>query len=286
VGDYRIKATAAGGLLRAIGAVTTESVRQIQAVHQASPLAAAAVGRLVTAAVILAADFKAGEFIHLEAHGGGPAGRVIAEAYASGLVRARIDHPEVVLPLRADGKLAVGQAVGRDGELIVRRGFPDGGAYTSVSPLVTGEIGDDVAHYITQSEQIPSAVALGVLVGEDARVAAAGGLLVQALPGAAADHVEHVEAQLQTLGSLSHRLAEGESIEEVLGQVLPDPVHWATASPIMFGCLCSREHSAELLAAVPPEEREELSRQGGVEVVCHYCRTAYRFGPETFGVDR
>lgn len=276
---YRIKATAAGGQLRAIGAATTDIVRAVQRAHGATPLAAAAVGRLMTAAAMLAADFKAGEYLHCEMEGGGPAGRVIAEAYASGLVRGRIDHPEVDLPLRADGKLAVGQAVGRDGWLTVERRFPDGGRYVSHSPLVSGEVGDDVAAFLRQSEQVPSAVAVGVLVGPDGTVAAAGGLVVQVLPPAPPDLVDQVADRMEALGLLSGRLAAGEPIEAIGTGVLGPDTHWHVREPLYFGCMCSRDRSGELLAALPPEERRAMAEQGGAEVVCHYCRTAYRFDP-------
>lgn len=234
-------------------------------------------GRLMTAAAMLAADFKAGEILHCEVQGGGPAGRVIAEAFASGLVRGRLDHPEVDLPLRADGKLAVGQAVGRQGWLLVERRFPDGGRYVSHSPLVSGEIGDDVAEFLRQSEQVPSAVAVGVLVGRDGAVAAAGGLVVQVLPPAPRELVEQVAARMEGLGSLSARLAAGESVEAVGTAVLGPDTHWHARQPLYFGCTCSRDRSGELLAALSAEERRAMAEQGGAEVVCHYCRTAYRF---------
>src|SRR5579875_1682228 len=129
--DYRIKATAAGGRLRAMGAVITESVRAVQTVQRALPLAAAAMGRLMAGAVFLSADFKGDAFVHLEVDGGGPLGRVMAEGYADGMLRGRVDSPDAVLPLRPDGKLDVGQAVGRAGQLKVRRHLDNGGIYTS-----------------------------------------------------------------------------------------------------------------------------------------------------------
>jgi molecular chaperone Hsp33 len=260
-------------------------VRAVQEAHGATPLAAAAVGRLMTAAAMLAADFKAGESLHCELDGGGPAGRIIAEAYASGLVRGRLDHPDVDLPLRADGKLAVGQAVGRDGWLTVERRFPDGGRYVSHSPLVSGEVGDDVAAFLRQSEQVPSAVAVGVLVGRDGKVAAAGGLVVQVLPPAPADLVDRVAERMETLGSFSGRLAAGESIESIGTAILGPDTHWHARQALYFGCTCSRDRSGELLAALPPEERRAMAAQGGAEVVCHYCRTAYRFDPHELLAD-
>lgn len=275
--DYRIKATAAGGQLRGIGAVTTSAARAAQLAHRASPLAAAAMGRLMTAATLLSTDFKAGERVTCEVRGGGVLGRVTAEAYTDGLLRARVDVPDANLPLRADGKLAVGQAVGTDGEFTVRRHLANGGLFTSTSPLATGEIGDDLAVYLTVSEQVPSAVAVGVLVGTDSVVAAAGGLLVQALPGADSSLLEQVATRFESLRRLSHRLASGERIEEMLEAVMGADVVWHDTVSLKFGCLCSRARSLEILRALPAAERESLIEEGGAEVVCHYCRTAYRF---------
>lgn len=272
-----MKATAAGGQLRGIGAVTTSAARAAQLAHRASPLAAAAMGRLMTAAALISSDFKAQEWVTCDIRGGGVLGRVTAEAYADGLLRARVDVPEADLPLRADGKLAVGQAVGVEGEFAVRRHLANGGQFTSTSPLATGEIGDDLALYLTVSEQVPSAVAVGVLVEADGLVAAAGGLLVQALPGADSSLTEKVSARFQALGGLSHRLAGGARIETILEAALGEDVVWYDPMPLSFGCLCSRARSLDILWSLPAEERASLIEEGGAEVVCHYCRTAYRF---------
>jgi molecular chaperone Hsp33 len=278
--DRLVRATAAQGTLRAVGAVTTESARHVQRVHRATPLAAAAMGRLVTSAALLAADLKDRGSVHVELLGDGPIGRVIAEAYADGLLRARADHPDVDLPLRADGKLAVGQAVGRTGHLSVRRDPGYATPYTSVVPLTSGEVGDDLATFLTQSDQVPSAVAVGVLVGRDGWVTASGGILVQALPGADARLVERVAERFSGLDRLSQRLADGETLEAILATVLPPPVHFGEERPLHFGCRCSRERARALLGTLSPADREDMVRQGGAEVVCHYCETAYRFGPD------
>jgi molecular chaperone Hsp33 len=277
-GDRYIKATAAEGSLRAIGAVTTDSVRAAQAAQHAAPLAAAAMGRLMTAAALLAADFKEpSDSVRLEVEGGGPLGRVMADADGRGVLRGRVDHGDVDLPLTPAGKLAVGQAVGRDGRLVVVTHMGTGAPYVSVSPLVSGEIGEDVAHYLVQAVQRRSGLAVGVLVGVDGIVAAAGGLLVEALPGCAGAVVEGVAERLTALDRLSHRLAAGEDMTALMAGVLPPPIVWTGPVPLGFGCRCSREHSWELVAALPADERRRMVTEGGAEVVCHYCRTAYRF---------
>jgi len=266
-----------------MGAVITESVRAVQTVQRALPLAAAAMGRLMAGAVFLSADFKGDAFVHLEVDGGGPLGRVMAEGYADGMLRGRVDSPDAVLPLRPDGKLDVGQAVGRAGQLKVRRHLDNGGIYTSYVPLASGEIGIDLARYFTESEQVPSAVAVGVLVGRDGLVAGAGGLLVQTLPDAPAPLLDEVTERLRELGSVSHPIAEGATAEALLREVLPGPIRFSEPDRLRFGCRCDRSDLKPLLLALPLEEREEMAKNGGAEVVCRYCRTAYRYDSADLG---
>lgn len=248
--------------------------------HGAYAVAAAAMGRLLSAAALLASDAKdPGSVVQLTADGGGPLGRVRAEAYADGLMRARVDHPQVELPPAPTGKLPVGAAVGREGRLIVERVDGAGRGYTSASDLVSGELGEDVAQFLWASEQVRSAVALGVLVERDGSVAASGGLLVQALPGADPDRLEAISGRLESLHDLSWRLAEGQAIPDLLAWVVDKPLPRLVEEPLHFGCRCSREHSRDLLRVVPAQERRQWAAEEGAEVVCHYCQTRYRFTP-------
>jgi molecular chaperone Hsp33 len=267
-----------------MGAVITESARAVETVHRALPLAAAAMGRLMVGAAFLSADFKGDEFVHLETDGGGPLGRVIAEGYADGMLRARVDHPDVSLPLRPDGKLAVGQAVGRDGRLLVRRHLDNGGIYNSYVPLQSGEIGADLAHYFTESEQVPSAVAVGVLVVRDGHVLGAGGVLVQTLPDAPRTLVDDVEERLHALGSVSYPVADGATAEDLIRRILPEPIQFGEPARVRFDCRCDRSDLKPLLLTLPSEERKEMAKTGGAEVVCQYCRTAYRYGTTDLGL--
>jgi molecular chaperone Hsp33 len=276
--DARVRGTAPG--LRVVGVVTGSVAAQVARAQGAFPVAAAAMGRLVSAAALLGSDLKDHGHVRVTAAGGGPLGRVVAEAYADGLLRARVDHGQVDLPPTPAGKLAVGDAVGREGTLTVERFSQDGHVYTSQSRLVSGELGEDLAQYLLMSEQVHSAVALGVLVNPDGSVAASGGILIQALPDAEEQLVEAVSARWTGLADLSWRLAAGERMTDLLAGVVGAPIHWADPEPLAFGCLCSREHSRRLLQLAPPDERQQWAATGGAEVVCHYCRTAYRFGPE------
>lgn len=272
--DYRVKATTAGGSIRAIATRTTHTARAIQSVQQASPVAAAALGRLATAAVLLAADFKTDFRLMVEVDGQGPLGRTVAEIRTGGLVRARARHPGIDLPLRADGKLAVGQAVGCPGVLRVVREEAGQAPYEGRTPLISGEIGQDLTAYYVQSEQVPSAVALGVLVDRDTTVAAAGGIVVQALPGSDG-RTEEIAARFEQLHNLSLRLSLGDTPEDLLRYVLPGPIHWFEREPIQYQCQCSLEHSIAIIESLPKEELESLLLEQGAEVVCHYCNTAY-----------
>lgn len=246
-----------------------------QQVHQASPLAAAAMGRTLTAAVLLAADFKTAFRLQVELDGSGPLGRVLGEVRTDGKIRARIDHPQVELDLRTDGKLDVGRGVGDNGYLRVIR-EDDWGRFESQVELVSGEIGEDLAQYYVQSEQIPSAVAVGVLINRDRSVKAAGGLVVQMLPGGESEAADII-AKFSVMTTISHRLAEGESPEDLLRAVLPAPLVWANPEPLEFRCRCSRDNSLKILQSLPEEEMDALIQQNGAEVVCNYCKTAYQF---------
>ena len=276
--DYRIRATAANGMLRAVAVSTTAAAREAQLAHRAWPVAAAAMGRLMSTAAILGADMKDDEGrITVEANGDGPLGRVVAEVRPHGEMRARVQHPDVELPLRPDGKLAVGQAVGVDGFFRVMRQDAFGDWYQGQVELQTGEIGEDFLHYLIQSEQVPSAVSLGVLVGQEGFVIGSGGVMVQALPGCPSALVDETAARFAELTQISRRLADGETLENLIQMVLPEPVHWHSQESLQWSCWCDRERIADLLRSLPDSDLEDLISDGGAEVTCHFCRTAYQF---------
>ncbi len=273
--DYKIRAAAAQGSLRAMATLTTHSARSAQIAHRAGPLAAAAMGRTMSAASLLATDLKDQGRLLVELDGGGPLGPVSAESRGR-FLRARVEVPHLDLSLRPDGKLAVGQAVGQDGHFRVRRETVDGQFWESRTALVSGEVGDDLMQYYLESEQVASAVALGVLVATDGLVAASGGIVVQALPGS--DHaVDQVAERFQELSQISHRLAAGESLEDLLRAVLPEPVVWLAQETLEFRCQCSRDHSQAILQSLPEDDLVALVAEHGAEVICNYCRTSYRF---------
>ncbi len=276
--DYRIRATAADGLLRMVAVNTTVTAREAQRVHEAWPLAAAAMGRLLSVAAILAGDLKSNSSrITVEVDGNGPLGRVVAEGQGNQRLRARVQHPHVELPLRDDGKLDVGQAVGTDGTFRIIRESSPGEWYQSQVALTSGEIGDDFLHYLVQSEQIPSAVSVGVLISAEGLVMASAGVMVQALPGCPASVVEDVAARFQALDQISRQVAEGANLESLIRQVVPEPIHWAAPKTLTWACWCNRTSVTEALKALPTHDLEDLIGDGGAEVTCHFCRQRYHF---------
>ncbi len=278
MGDYRMHATAADGRLRAVAVATSNTAKKAQTVHEAFPVAAAAMGRLMSCAALLASDWKemSGR-LTLNVRGDGPIGRLVAETRPDGSMRARVQHPQVELPLRDDGKLAVGQAVGVEGWLSVLRQTRDGEWYQSQVALQTGEIGDDFLHYLTQSEQVPSAVSVGVLIGRDGFVMESGGVQIQAMPGCPAALLDQVTHEFQGLKHISRRLTDGESLNNLLAAVLPAPIRWYPEEPLGWGCWCDRQTIHQALAALDTQDLDDLIADGGAEVICHFCRNAYQF---------
>lgn len=276
-----MRATAADGSLRAVAVLTTDAARAAQNAHRASPVAAAAMGRLMSCVAILAADLKDGDGrITAEISGDGPLGRVVAEVKPNGWLRTRVGDPWVDLPLRTDGKLAVGQAVGGAGFFRVLREDGQGDWYQSQVELVSGEIGEDFLHFMTQSEQVPSAVSVGVLVGREGIVAGSGGVMVQALPQSPSALVDSVAERFSRLKQISRRLADGESLQALLADVMPESVRWYAPEPLEWHCWCERERIQESLRTLPSQDLNDLIADGGAEVTCHFCRTAYRFSQD------
>jgi len=258
----------------------TDTVEEARIRHHTAPLATAALGRTLMAAMLLAAHLKSDGSITLRILGDGPLGAVIATASHNGIWRGYIQHPEVSLPLSPFGKLDVGRGIGQ-GSLYVSRDQGHGEPYTSADPLVSGEIGEDLAYYLHTSEQIPSAVSLGVRLEQDGTVAGAGAVLLQVLPSAPEETPGILEERLMALGPVSSRVAQGISakmlLEEVLAGLLP---RFDAPEPLAFRCNCSRERSAGLLKSLGKEELAEMVQEGKANLVCHFCGEEYLFSKQ------
>ncbi|BBL93431.1 33 kDa chaperonin [Thermus thermophilus] len=286
-----LRGLAGEGDLRVVAAETTDIVEEARLRHGLSPTATAALGRAMTGALLLAQLLlkTPKERITLRVEGTGPLGGLVVEADAFGHVRGYVKNPRAEVPLRGDGKLNVGELVGA-GALRVDRSLPSGEVYTSTVPLVSGEIAEDLAHYLWQSEQIPSAVLLGVRVKGEGEVEVAGGVAVQVMPGAREEVLDRLEANLKDLPGLTPLLRERglegalEALLAGLGFERTDLRalgYFQNEIPARFRCRCNREKALEALVFFTPEEREEMIvKEGGAEVVCHWCGEVYRFSPE------
>lgn len=267
---------AGNGALRWAVADVTEIVEAARERLDLSPVAAAAMGRsMAGAALLLRLATKTPTRLVVEISGDGPIRRVVGEADEAGNLRGMVGEPRVDVPHRADGKLAVGAAVG-SGFLRVHREQP-GGRYDSQVELVSGEIGDDLAHYLAQSEQTRSAVLLGVL-GRPAGVAAAGGLIVEVLPDAEEAAIARLEANLAGIAGVSHLVEEG-GVDQVLATVLAGlDLERREERPLFYRCRCERERLRRHLERLSADDLESLREEAGsVEAECAFCGEVYRF---------
>lgn len=282
--DYLVRATALDGKVRAFAMNATGVVDQIQQRHDTYPAVTAALGRTAMGALLLAAASlkEAEQVLTVEVRGGGPAGRLLATANGSGEVRGMVSNPHAHVP-SVNGKLNVRGVVGTDGYLSVTKDLGMRETYQGTVELLSGEIGEDFAYYLTQSEQTPSGVAVGVFVNPDHRVEAAGGFLVQLLPGLEDDEIAAIEQRLAALPHPTALVREGVTPEQVLERVFPDGYELLDRYPVSFRCPCSRERFEAAIVSLGHAEVERIieeETQPTTEVVCHFCNERYHFSPE------
>lgn len=277
--DYLVRATGAGGLIRFLAAVTTETVEEARRRHDTWPIATAALGRLLTGAALLGAGLKGRETLALRVNGSGPLGTVTAETDGQGNLRGYVHNPHVDMPLNEVGKLDVGAAVGRNGQLVVFRDMGLKEPYTGTAPLVSGEIAEDLTRYLWTSEQTPSAVALGVLVAPEGRVLASGGYLLQLMPATRDEDREQLEENLKALGAVSTAIDAGMTPEEMVDRVLAGfEYKLVDKQSLRFQCRCNRERVAGVLVSLGEDELHQMETEdGGAEVRCEFCGEVYHF---------
>ncbi|PMB52838.1 redox-regulated molecular chaperone Hsp33 [Fischerella thermalis CCMEE 5201] len=278
--DQLIRATAADGGIRAVGAITTRLTEEARRRHQMSYVATAALGRTMTAGLLMASNMKrTGSRVNIRVKGDGPLGGILIDAGLDGTVRGYVGNPAVELPPNAKGKLDVGGAVG-DGFLYVVRDIGYGYPYSSTVEIISGEIGDDVAHYLVTSEQTPSALVLGVFV-EPGGVTAAGGLLVQVLPKAARDEalIETLESRVAALSGFTPLLQAGKSLIEIFQDLLGDMgVNiFPETQMLRFHCGCSFDRVLGALKMLGEAELQDMIiKDNGAEATCDFCGTVYQ----------
>jgi molecular chaperone Hsp33 len=279
VADRLARVIAADGTVRGVAAVTTALAEEARSRHGTFPTATAALGRALTSALLLAATGKRDERLSLEFSGDGPLRGILAEATPDGTARGFAFRPKTDVPPR-NGKLDVGRALGA-GQLCVMRVPIEGGSmYRSIVPLVSGEIGVDVASYLTQSAQIPSAVGVGVLVGGDGAVMAAGGYLLQGLPGADPDLLDRLATRVEHAVPPSDLVRAGRGPVEMLHLLFEDvTVRVLEERPVRFACRCSPARVRAAIVAMGADEiRALLAAEESAEAVCEFCSTAYTVG--------
>ncbi len=277
--DYLVRAMVGSGEARILAARTTELVEEARARHDTWHTVTAALGRTMTGAAMLGALLKDDGVITVRIAGDGPVGGIIAQADQQGRVRGYALDPHVFVPLNDAGKLDVSGAVGREGNMYVTYDMNMKEAYTGISKLVSGEIGEDFTYYLANSEQIPSAVALGVMVEPSGTVKAAGGLMVQMMPDAKPGLAEAIEERLGRMNFISSLFESGLAPEEILQQLFGEmDLKILETMELHFECKCSRDRATSVLLGLGSDELKEiLEEEGGTEVRCHFCGDIIRF---------
>lgn len=267
----------AGILMSAV--VTTELVERARTIHKTLPLATAALGRTLTAASMMGDQLKSDGSVTVQIRGNGPLGAITAVGEPDGFVRGYLQNPACELPLRADGKLDVGGGVGR-GYLMVIKDIGMKEPVTGTVALVNGEIAEDLTRYFAESEQLPSACALGVLVGTDQSVKQAGGYLVQLMPGVTDAEIDRLETNIAKAGAMTSMLERGMSLEDVVHAVLDGfDVEIFDPSPVGYRCGCSREKVVRALISLGRNELQKLiDEEEQTELTCQFCDKVYPFG--------
>ena len=271
------------GFVKAVAISSTELVSRAAEIHGTTPNATAALGRALTAASMMGNMQKVDNgSLTLQIRGGGPIGTITCVSDAEGNVRGVVTEPKVPLVEKYPGKLDVGAAVGTDGMLTVIRDLQMKEPYVGSTQLVSGEIGDDVTAYFVQSEQTPTACALGVLIDRDMSVKVAGGYLIQLLPGAPDEVIDKLEEGIRRAGAVTPMLDAGMTPEDILGQVVGDlGIAFLETTPVEYRCYCSRDRVTAALISLGKEELAEIAQEEKTfPVECQFCDTVYQFTPE------
>ena len=281
--DRIVRAISTDGMVQAAAICSRDLTERARQIHKTLPVATAALGRTLAAASMMGNALKSdGASLTLQFKGGGPLGTVLAVSDNEGCVRGYVTNPHTDLPLRPDGKLDVGGAVGHEGTLTVIKDLHMKEPYVGTIDLLGGEIAEDVAGYFVESEQIPTACALGVLVDRDQSVKAAGGYLIQLMPGAAEDTIAKVEGGIMAAGAVSAILEKNDDPEAMLRTVMSDfDLKILETCPVEYRCYCSRERVERALISLGRTELEQmLSEQGGCQLTCQFCDAVYEFTAE------
>lgn len=278
--DYIVRATAAGGTVRVFAALTTEMVEKARTTHDLSPVATAALGRTLTAVAMMSMMLKnESDTITLQIKGDGPLGGIVTVADGKSKIRGYVNNPKVFIPLNTEGKLDVASAVGKTGYLNLIRDMGLKEPYIGYVDLISGEIAEDISYYYAHSEQVPTALALGVLVDTDESVINAGGYLIQLMPDADESLIKYIENTIRAIPSITEMISYGETPETILEILFGEKdIVISERTEIDYVCNCSREKMERNLISLGEKEiREIIEEQQSAELVCHFCNSTYHF---------
>ncbi|WP_261134741.1 Hsp33 family molecular chaperone HslO [Bacillus sp. Marseille-Q3570] len=281
--DYLVKALAFDGNIRAYAVNTTDMVGEAQRRQKTLPTASAALGRAMTASTMMASMLKGdSNKLTVKIEGGGPIGVIIVDANSKGETRGYVSNPNVHFDLNKHGKLDVARAVGTNGHLSVVKDLGMKENFTGQVPIVSGELGEDFTYYFVSSEQIPSAVAVGVLVNPDNSILASGGFVIQVMPGAQEEMITFIEKRLEHIDPVSKMIESGDSPEQLLYNVLGEEnVKILSTSPVSFSCSCSRERFADAIISLGEAEILDMIKEDGkADANCHFCNESYHYTKE------
>ena len=280
--DYLIKALAFDGQIRAFAVNATETVSEAQRRHDTWHSASAALGRSIVGGLLLGSQLKGEDKLTVKIDGNGPGGLIMVDANGKGEVKGYITNPHVALPLNEKGKIDVRGVVGTEGTLTVIKDLGMKEPFSGQVPLVSGELGEDFTYYLANSEQVPSAVGLSVLVDTDDTIIASGGFMIQVMPGATEETLEEIERRLAEIPFVSRLIEQGEKPEEILNRLLGEEnVQVLDKMPVGFKCQCSKERFSGMLMTLGVADLKEIIEEDhGAETVCHFCNNKYHFSEE------
>lgn len=281
--DRLVRGTAHNGDVRVLGVISTELVSEAVKIHKTTPTASAALGRLLTAGTLMGSMLKnKKDKISLKMDGQGPANGLVVTSYSDSTVKGYIGNPNVDIPLNDKGKLDVGGAIGKDGELLVIRDMGLKEPYVGRVPIYTGEVAEDIAYYYTVSEQVPSAVSLGVLVDKDLSIKASGGFIIQMMPGADEMLADVIMYRLEEIPPITTLISQGKNIEEILEYIFEDmDLKLLECSIPKYTCDCSREKVEKALISIGEKELNTIIQDNKTEDIrCQFCGKSYKFEPD------
>lgn len=282
MGDYLIKATAFEGTVRAYAIKSTETVEEARWRQDTWATASAALGRTITITAMIGAMLKGNDKLTVKLEGDGPTGPIISDGNAKGEVRGYIKNPHVHFDLNDKGKLDVARAVGTHGTLSIVKDLGLKEHFTGQVPIVSGEVSEDFTYYFANSEQVPSAVGAGVLVNPDHSILAAGGFIIQVMPGASDETIGMIENRISSIPPISALVRDGNTPEEILLKLIGEEnlkIH--EKLPVVFSCHCSKDRIEQAIKSLGNDEIDQMIKEdNGAEATCHFCNEQYTFNAD------